>query len=1442
MTPEILAQALTSLEIAEEPLLTWGVTDGAFSEDEALQLLGSAFPELDPDELLDALETARLVRLLDGQRLRTRSAETVRLAASLRQWFHGRDWRTAPSLVSDFRFIATPRGVPDRRAIGGPSLVSSLESIGTDRADRDQALLDILGGRTVSAFQARATQRLLEAVSSGRTTGTVVTAGTGAGKTLSFYLPALAQLLGAKAVGRCPRIVAIYPRTELLRDQLSSLIETLDRLHALRGRAPSVGVLYGASPLSRSHAESFGGWKRQGADLVSPILSCPSCGGPLIWPAQADLLQCEKCGRQLAGDRLAFIRRSMTSSPPDILFTTTEMVNRYLGHQPTRRLLVGDSSGGPEFILLDEIHTYSGTHGAQVANLLRRWRAESAHASTFVGLSATLADPVGFFSELTGLSTGEVALVAPRPEEMVEVGREYMLVLRGDPASQTSLLSTTIQTSMLLRRMLDPDPAGPSSGLFGSKVFAFTDDLDLVNRLHHQLSDAEGWRPDGVNQRPTGSLARLRASGTENRDRDDAGQLWELAQLLGTVNSPVRIGLTTSQASGVDDRADIVVATASLEVGFDDPDVGAVVQHKAPRDAAQFLQRKGRAGRDPTMRPWTVVVLSDYGRDRLAFQGYEALASPVVRPARLPLRNRVLLKIQGAWVLLDMLGRECGASTVQRVVSGNSKSHDEVRRMLRVVDELMTPVGLERLVSHLRRSLSISDDEARSVVWDAPRALATAVLPTLHRALVVAREGEDGTAGRPPLWEFAPSSLFASLLTPEVRLVSARRANPEQDDEFFESVGRALRLFAPGRVSYRYAPRGRGQRVWIAPPDSTDASYNVENFLEASDDIDVPADAGVSRLLSPLTMRLTPPPGAVPDMAYGSLRWRLSTRSAGSPLVLDVPARTQWTSVVDVLEAYSHRFGCPLTITRFATEIVVDRRTTQDPLPTVHTLASNGQDAGIGFSMDVDGLRCVLRVPQFDLTSGASGALVRALRPMWLEHLADVDPDLIELVPSKFQRAWLAQLLTSGIASLAASWNLMLRETVEALTDSELGDQLVKAADEIFGSEPPDDATVNGTQPDRLLADVIRDASDDRVRAWLRRNSPVLWLPVEDLGWRNWVGERFLATVGSAAIQAAQLLCPENDASELRLEVALRPDEASLVGEILILEDEPGGSGLIEALVDRYMDDPRAFWKLVAASLQEGDQERVDAALRAFLVGLKSPELRLAADRVRHATGLATLTQSWHELRSAMFRSGLPTDASVVAAIATRVLRSGSGAKSESLIEDLLTLWDGLESTLGVEMELRVFALIASRRLEIVRQLDALVVSSHRSGNWAYSQIVGLLWSRGARLRSSALQSYNSYTPLPATERLLASQLASPASRRVLLPSEGWRTELDDALAREGTALLCSADAGLLGNALVELVVEPTYLEALETHARVGGVVRSSGGFEVLVELREIIQ
>ncbi|WP_026082823.1 helicase-related protein [Mastigocladopsis repens] len=121
------------------------------------------------------------------------------------------------------------------------------------------------------------------------------------------------------------------------------------------------------------------------------------------------------------------------------------------------------------------------------------------------------------------------------------------------------------------------------------------------------------------------------AIAANGRERLIAGQSWLLCQEIGHgLQLPLNIGRTSSQDTGVTPNADVIVATASLEVGFNDPEVGDVIQHKAPRDMASFLQRKGRAGRRRTMRPWTVVVLSDYGRDRIAYQGYDILFNPVL--------------------------------------------------------------------------------------------------------------------------------------------------------------------------------------------------------------------------------------------------------------------------------------------------------------------------------------------------------------------------------------------------------------------------------------------------------------------------------------------------------------------------------------------------------------------------------------------------------------------------------------------------------------------------------------------------------------------------------------------------------------------------------------------------------------------------------------------
>ena len=85
----------------------------------------------------------------------------------------------------------------------------------------------------------------------------------------------------------------------------------------------------------------------------------------------------------------------------------------------------------------------------------------------------------------------EVAYIEPSANDLIDEGIEYNIVLKGDAGSGAQFLSTTVQTVMLIARMLDQEESLKSQGAWGVKTFGFTDNLDVINRLRYILEDAE---------------------------------------------------------------------------------------------------------------------------------------------------------------------------------------------------------------------------------------------------------------------------------------------------------------------------------------------------------------------------------------------------------------------------------------------------------------------------------------------------------------------------------------------------------------------------------------------------------------------------------------------------------------------------------------------------------------------------------------------------------------------------------------------------------------------------------------------------------------------------------------------------------------------------------------------------------------------------------------
>ncbi len=164
----------------------------------------------------------------------------------------------------------------------------------------------------------------------------VLTTGTGSGKSLAYIVPIVDRVLRARETDRRPRVRAIivYPMNALANSQLGELEKFL--------------------------RDGFG-------DGQEPVTFARYTG-------QEDEAR----------------RDQIRANPPDVLLTNYVMLELMLTRPDDRRSLIRMAEG-MEFLVFDELHTYRGRQGADVAMLIRRVKdACAAPDVQCVGTSATM--------------------------------------------------------------------------------------------------------------------------------------------------------------------------------------------------------------------------------------------------------------------------------------------------------------------------------------------------------------------------------------------------------------------------------------------------------------------------------------------------------------------------------------------------------------------------------------------------------------------------------------------------------------------------------------------------------------------------------------------------------------------------------------------------------------------------------------------------------------------------------------------------------------------------------------------------------------------------------------------------------------------------------------------------------------------------------------------
>ncbi|WNG57111.1 DEAD/DEAH box helicase [Archangium gephyra] len=1462
MRQRFVSEFLGFLEKREERLLSWGFYDATFEPDaveaalqeeggEALVAAWESFRRGEGHSMADLLSDMAYERLLhevSPGRYRTRFAETVRLMARLRQLFRPKDWATGPGLVSDIKMHLTPRLYPRRDQSVEECWREMAPHCSRPELQRDLFLALAAGskGKPVyfSGFQKRAFAHLLQRYGEQGLSGSVVSAGTGAGKTKAFYVPAFLSVAADVAArpARFPRVVAIYPRNVLLADQLREALSEVAKLRPVlerhRVRPLTVGALLGDTPWEEDliavqrppDTEAYSNWKRLERGWRVPFVQSPlALDEPLIWRDEDRTAGSTALYRQgrtvpdVPDGTLLITREQIQREPPDILFLSLEMLHREMGNPEWWRAfgIQGHGDETPRLLLLDEVHTYNGLPGAQAAWVLRRWF-HWMHASRIhvVGLSATLREASLHLALVSGLSRQNVQEFAPYPNEFESEGMEYNLALKGDPASAASLLATSIQTGMLLARAQTPRQASRSRGedsvssdvFYARRVFGFSDNLDTLNRWMADMADAERQRLALLRLHPAHRTPPESVDPDTLRRMEQAGQIWELPRELGyDLNQSLRVTRCSSQDPGVDAASDIIVATSSLEVGYDDPEVAATLHHKRPRSLSSFIQRKGRAGRRRGTRPWSVLVLSDYGSDRWAFQHADQYFQPCVDFQFLPVTNPYVLRIQATAFLVDWIGRVIhqGSSYLYLGRRGQWLRAVQTKAIQLLQDLLEMGPQWRRFRRELARAFHFPRgrgneplDEAAldAILWEEPRPLLKRVVPTLLRKLEadwsLARDPnavEDQGLKR-PLPEFLPPATFAELEVAESQLWFPRQKGDPPKREESLSLARALFEVCPGHVSKRYATGARERGYWhsLSPKllEGLESAPIHEAFPEA---IFMGSEDGF-QVYQIQRVALTQAPENVKETSRATWRWRSRLRPVGRgqrvPVLLDEP----WSSLVTSCEAHLHRDGSSIELLRYTHQAdfeILRRR--EDPLQGTFVLQKSEEGSvvpqAVGFRQRVDGIVFRLEGPRLrELGEWDESSLAR-LRPDYLLHLFEQ-----ELGLNIFLAEWLSQTAVGSLAATARTQRCSLPEAQQRLRGLR-----EKAAERVLDSmfHVRESSASDDPEEGRLKARVMalwRDA--ERVRR-IEELERCLWeAPTE--AFRTWARQRAVAAIAQALRVAAVRAVPDVSEDDLEVDVTWREDGTA---EVHLTELHSGGLGQMEQVVQAMRREPEFFHEALrhALSFCERD-EQSRRLLQANEASTREPRvLEGAFQAVREARDFAEMEAARDELRRELARSGLPPTRATTVSVMSRLLRPASSPRTDAAMFLLNRVWRRTNHRLGIAVDPRVFSYLCIRLPSGSRRLGSLFQELGEGQVPQASQMHALaqqlLFPGCEDSCRECLDQPNRYNPFGRPSRALA--------RRML----GWVVPEIDVDA-EPEHWLASVRRGLRAGAHVQVVVQ----------------------------------
>jgi len=415
--------------------------------------------------------------------VRSRIAETIRLLGSNRERF-GLEPATAHVGYELQQRRRPRRDVPVSEAVA--RLAKRVADGDFPRAERPELLRDAIAiaaagvktrtGETsayVAEFQVRSWEAALDSRFGGdaRPMAVMQIAGVSSGKTFGFLLPALTLLVYRLLLneGGVVRVLVVYPRTSLVEDQYHELVTMIERVNAeLAHRYPGKTL----------------------ANL--PGLDA----GQLL-------------GKSIAasGKSLADVLPEVAQKRVEIILTTPEsMKNRMLDPRALKTFF-----RNVELVVFDEIHLLEGLSGCQqiflirrLGEMMRQLRGDPNFAPTWLGASATVAEPVYHAGQVFSIEPDRIQDVRPHESELepfavfhhafihTRIGKASMSAITNGLSCLTHTRNNgTAQTHYENPAGEKLTPRGTDAMRDMPKTIVFVDSLSTIGRLDFTTRDNE---------------------------------------------------------------------------------------------------------------------------------------------------------------------------------------------------------------------------------------------------------------------------------------------------------------------------------------------------------------------------------------------------------------------------------------------------------------------------------------------------------------------------------------------------------------------------------------------------------------------------------------------------------------------------------------------------------------------------------------------------------------------------------------------------------------------------------------------------------------------------------------------------------------------------------------------------------------------------------------